>query len=224
MQTTVIKTLCTILLIFFQQGVAFGQKQEHAIKLADIDHHWILRARAGVPLCRSTAEQEHHRYVATCWTCSLMTTLNATALEIESLIELWRARFHDLDAALAHAKPDADRWSIAEVVGHLVDSACNNHQRFVRAQHCSDFVFPKYEQNDWVDAANYRESNWESLVELWYHYNRQLAVLIRNVSSSSLSNPCTITPYEPCTRGFLVTDYLDHLKHHFTILSGRMAR
>ncbi len=104
-----------------------------------------------------------------------------SALENESLIEPWRRKFLDLDAALAHAKPVPDRWSISEVIGHLVDSACNNHQRFVRAQHCSEFVFPKYDQNQWVAAANYQRGEWVSLVELWYHYNRQIAWIIRNM-------------------------------------------
>jgi hypothetical protein len=147
-----------------------------------------------------------------------------TAFEIESLIQSWRRNLLDLDAASAHAKPGPDRWSISEVVGHLVDSACNNHQRFVRAQCSSEFTFPKYEQNEWVAASNYRESEWESLVELWYHYNRQIVVLIRNMRVSSLSKPCTITPYETCTLGFLVSDYLDHMKHHLNILADRIAK
>lgn len=144
-----------------------------------------------------------------------------TASEIESLIESWRAKLHELDAVSAHAKPAPDRWSISEVVGHLVDSACNNHQRFVRAQHCSDLVFPKYEQNEWVAAAGYQQGDWESLVELWYHYNRLIAVLIRNMRESSLSTPCTITPYETCTLGYLVTDYLEHMKHHLAKIIER---
>lgn len=144
-----------------------------------------------------------------------------TASEIESLIESWRAKLHEQDAETAHAKPAPDRWSISEVVGHLVDSACNNHQRFVRAQHCSDLVFPKYEQNEWVAAAGYHQGDWGSLVELWYHYNRLIAVLIRNMRESSLSTPCTITPYETCTLGYLVTDYLEHMKHHLAKINER---
>lgn len=146
-----------------------------------------------------------------------------TALEIESLIESWRGKLLALDAASAQAKPTSDRWSISEVIGHLVDSACNNHQRFVRAQYCSDFVFPNYEQNEWVAAANYQEADWGSLVELWYHYNRQIARTIRKIRTPSLSTSCTITPYAPCTLGFLVSDYLEHMKHHLNILTDRVV-
>jgi|SRR6185369_15740986 len=151
-----------------------------------------------------------------------MRTVSETAAEIESLIELWRLKLLGLDAKRVHEKLAADRWAISEVVGHLVDSACNNHQRFVRAQHCQELVFPKYEQNEWVAAANYRQCDWDSLVELWFHYNRQLAVLIRNIPDAKLATRCTITPYEPCTLEFLVHDYLDHLRHHFAKLTERL--
>ena len=147
-----------------------------------------------------------------------------TASQIDALIESWRGTLLEIDAASAHAKPAPGRWSISEVVGHLIDSACNNHQRFVRAQHCSALVFPKYDQNEWVAAANYREFDWRSLVELWYLYNRQIVTLMRNMRESSLSTPCTITPYETCTLGFLVVDYLDHMKHHVGKLAERIAQ
>ncbi|QEG41504.1 hypothetical protein [Roseimaritima ulvae] len=105
----------------------------------------------------------------------------------------------------------------------LSHSACNNHQRFVRAQHCTELVFPKYEQNECVSAANYRACDWESLIELWYYYNRQIALMIRNIPESKLTTPCTITPYETCTLAFLVTDYLDHLHHHLEKLNERIS-
>ena len=151
-----------------------------------------------------------------------MPTQDETASEIESVVETWRTKLLALDTDWVHVKPAVDRWSISEVVGHLVDSACNNHQRFVRAQYCDVLVFPKYEQNEWVSTANYRHCDWDSLVQLWYHYNRQIAVLVRNIPDSKLPTPCTITPYETCTLGFLVTDYLDHLHHHFDKLTERI--
>jgi hypothetical protein len=40
------------------------------------------------------------------------------------------------------------KWSAREVIGHLIDSAANNHQRFVRAQFRDDLVFPGYEQEE----------------------------------------------------------------------------
>ncbi len=141
---------------------------------------------------------------------------------IERLADLWHDRLLTVSEEQAHSKPSPDRWSISEVVGHLDDSACNNHQRFVRAQATDALEFPKYDQNQWVDLAHYREFRWDSLVRLWCEYNRMLAGLIRRIPAGSLSVPCTILPFEPCTLEFLVTDYLDHLNHHLGILATRL--
>ena len=147
---------------------------------------------------------------------------NATAAQLESTIETWRDRFTALDAETAHQKPAPDRWSISEVVGHLIDSACNNHQRFVRAQFCDALEFPKYDQNEWVAAGGYQRGDWVSLVQLWYHYNRQIAALMRGVPESQLATPCKIGSGGSCTLEFLITDYLDHLNHHLKILAERI--
>jgi len=151
-----------------------------------------------------------------------MTTTTLVADKIEEVVASWRQQLLNITPSFAHHKPSAERWSISEVVGHLVDSACNNHQRFARAQFCTELTFPKYEQNEWVSAANYVHCDWETLVELWAHYNRQMAVLIRNIPPSALPTPCTITPCDTCTLEFLISDYLTHLKHHLTILSERI--
>ena len=149
--------------------------------------------------------------------------LEATAAGIESVVAEWRPKLIALEEDVARHKPTPERWAIAEVIGHLVDSACNNHQRFIRAQFCDDeLVFPKYDQNQWAAAANYAKHDWGSLVELWCHYNSLIATVIRNIPEEALSKKCTITPYDPCTLEFLVTDYLTHLHHHFKILDGRI--
>lgn len=119
-------------------------------------------------------------------------------------------------------KPTADRWSIAEVMGHLVDSAANNHQRFIRAQESDSLSFPKYEQNSWVKKNDYASANWESLVELWFHYNLQLARVIGQIPDADLTKQCTIGEYKPCTLEWLATDYVDHLIHHLKKIEERV--
>ena len=77
-----------------------------------------------------------------------MTILDESASNIESMIETWRDRLLGLDPNSIHTQPDPDRWSIPEVVGHLVESVCNSHQRSVRAQYGSELIFPKFEQKE----------------------------------------------------------------------------
>lgn len=145
-----------------------------------------------------------------------------TATQLIATIDAWRDRLLALDDAIVLHKPSPDRWAIAEVLGHLVDSACNNHQRFIRAQEGDALTFPKYDQNAWVACGGYRHSDWKSLVLLWYFYNRHLADVIRGIPAAKLNVRCTITPYEPCSLEFLVTDYLTHLQHHLAKLAERI--
>lgn len=145
-----------------------------------------------------------------------------TANQLTSTVTTARSEFLALDDATARHKPTSDRWSIAEVVGHLVDSACNNHQRFIRAQESDTLEFPKYDQNSWAACNNYHERDWQELVELWYFYNLHIAHVMRAIPDDQLQTPCNITTYEPCTLEFLVTDYLDHLNHHLVKIRERL--
>ena len=149
--------------------------------------------------------------------------LDPIADELDMLVKEWRAKFLQQNESEMSIRPTPERWAIAEVLGHLIDSANNNHQRFIRAQFSNELSFPKYDQKDWVQAAHYKSYSWANLVELWCQYNCLVAHLIRNVPASSLSTACTIEPYEPCTLGFLIEDYLVHLKHHLAIVDQRLS-
>jgi len=112
----------------------------------------------------------------------------------------------------------AGGWSHKEILGHLIDSASNNHQRIVRAQQVSFLEFPKYEQENWVSLQNYKHAAWPELVDFWRLYNHHMARVIEAVSPDKLEVPCSVGPSEPVTLGFLIKDYLRHLKHHLSQL------
>ncbi len=112
------------------------------------------------------------------------------------------------------SKPAPDRWSIQEILGHLLDSAANNHHRFVRAQAVEKFDFPGYEQESWVSVQGYQDGSWLDLVALWRLYNLHLARVIRRIPEKQLETICRIGSYEPVTLGYLVQDYLVHMTHH----------
>ena len=109
-------------------------------------------------------------------------------------------------------------WSSKQVLGHLIDSASNNHQRFVRALLADELSFPKYEQESWVHVQSYQDERWSDLVALWTFYNRHLLHLIRRMPEESLAKQCRIGDNAPMTLGELAADYLVHLEHHLTQL------
>ena len=124
------------------------------------------------------------------------------------------------------AEPRAPgKWSPREVLGHLVDSAANNHGRFVRAQLAEDLVFPGYEQEAWVRVQAYRAAPWAELTQLWRSYNLQLARVIDAIGEDDLTRPRArhnfhqlgwrkFSESEPATLQDLIVDYVQHLRHH----------
>ncbi|MBK9046740.1 MAG: hypothetical protein IPL74_08565 [Bacteroidetes bacterium] len=53
------------------------------------------------------------------------------------------------------AKKSLQKWSKKEILGHLIDSATNNHQRFVRGQF-ETVPEISYDQNNWNTFSYYQ--------------------------------------------------------------------
>jgi hypothetical protein len=133
---------------------------------------------------------------------------------IRKTVEDFVGRFDNLDEAIASQKPQPDKWSRKEILGHLIDSASNNHQRFVRAQYLKTVNLPSYEQKEWVNMQQYASRTWKELLGLWKAYNFHLAHILNHMSAECLQISCTIGSGEPLTIGYIVVDYLGHLQHH----------
>ena len=119
------------------------------------------------------------------------------------------------------ADPVAPRqWSRKQILGHLIDSAANNHQRFVRSQLESPLHFPGYAQEQWVKTQNYQDESWGYLVACWAGYNRHLLHVIAQIPAEKLANQCVIGGSDTVTLEFLARDYVRHLEHHLAQITG----
>lgn len=114
----------------------------------------------------------------------------------------------------ASIKPLPEKWSKKEILGHLIDSACNNQQKFVRTMANFRVDFIGYQQNHWVDSQKYNAANWQDLISLWQFYNLHLAHIIENFNNELLANEITIENAGTFTLEFIIKDYVEHLKHH----------
>jgi hypothetical protein len=137
--------------------------------------------------------------------------------------EIGHLRTLSESAAQIHpAGPDS--WSPKQELGHLIDSAANNHIRFVRAALDGVYRGPGYAQNDWVAIHGYALMPWETIVTAWHSYNTVLAVLIANIPQNKLAADCFIGSADtPDTLAFIVEDYILHMRHHIDHLLQRQS-
>ena len=123
-------------------------------------------------------------------------------------------KLKDISDAEASVKPQPHKWSYKEIIGHLIDSACNNQQKFVRTMQQPHLDFVGYKQDSWVALQQYNDANWLKIIDIWAAYNHQIAHIIENVDPSVLGHTISIEGTGPFTLQFIMTDYAEHLKHH----------
>lgn len=110
-------------------------------------------------------------------------------------------------------KPAPEKWSRKEILGHLLDSATNNHQRFVRSQF-EDAPSISYTQNNWVNYSNYNSLNSKLLISFWATYNKFIVELMNHISPENLKKECNSGGEKNETIEWLFNDYVTHLEHH----------
>jgi hypothetical protein len=121
-------------------------------------------------------------------------------------------------------KPAPNKWSKKELLGHLVDSAANNHHRFIKIQFLpAPYFVEGYAQNDWVRVQKYSEKDTEQLLNLWKVYNEHIVFIMQNTPDENLEiklNP--EDAFENADNLFhLMKDYVDHMDHHLKQIFSR---
>ncbi len=149
--------------------------------------------------------------------------------EFKHVIESSEIKLRSIGEEKSALKSSPNVWSSKEILGHLVDSSINNIIRFVNGQFQEDLIFAGYDQNKWVDAQNYKDADWNFIIDLWKQNNLQIIRIIEAIPNYVLSRNHQIHNYdviawmevpreEPSSLEYLVRDYLGHMKHHLDII------
>lgn len=147
---------------------------------------------------------------------------HALALLLKKTIDREFSELNRLEEPRAEIRPQGESsWSPREELGHLIDSAANNHLRFVRAALEGSYAGPPYAQNEWVTLHGYQEMPLPAIISLWYQYNALLARVIERIPAERLEAPVTIGDGAQATLRFVVEDYILHMRHHIDHLLGR---
>ena len=164
-----------------------------------------------------------------------MHTAPEYAAELELAVETAAATLRRVGDDEAARRPAPGKWSAKEIIGHLIDSASNNHQRFVRAQWQDDLIFTGYRQDEWVTSQDYQGAEWEPLLDLWVSFNRHIARVMRLIPDAvrlrehrrhNLDELAwTPVPADaPATLDYFMRDYVAHLRHHLRQIDALQLR
>lgn len=110
-------------------------------------------------------------------------------------------------------KINLKKWSKKEILGHLIDSATNNHHRFIRTQY-QNVPTIIYDQNKWIELNHYQQLNSKHVIQLWTIYNQHLLDVIKQIPQENLLRECNVGNEKNATLHFLIDDYVNHLEHH----------
>jgi len=145
--------------------------------------------------------------------------------EFKEAVESASSRLLAMSESQSKIRPGPDKWSPKEIIGHLIDSAANNHRRFVLAQLQEGLIFPGYEQDKWVVAQDYQTASWVSLVQLWKLYNLHILhlascipedILLKKRIKHNLHEIAwqAVPQNQPATLDYFIRDYFNHMQHH----------
>jgi hypothetical protein len=134
-------------------------------------------------------------------------------IRLAELLEIIPSLLRELSEEEFSAKISATKWSKKEVIGHLIDSAANNHQRFIRLQY-QQLPTLFYDQNKWNELNHYQDLPGAHIIQLWTIYNQHLLEVIKRIPEEHLSKECIVNDGKHQTLEFLRDDYVVHLEHH----------
>jgi uncharacterized damage-inducible protein DinB len=188
-------------------------------------HPRLDQPMSAVDLCFFVAEHDDHHLAAAAEIVAAARALPACAIDLANAVDQMLPGLRALGDDVSGRRPAQGKWSPREIIGHLIDSASNNHQRFVRASFQDNLVFAGYEQDKWVALQHYQEARWEDLLTLWASFNRHLVRVMvatpadvrRREHRSHNFDRIAMRPVaagSPASLEYFMEDYVLHLHHH----------
>jgi hypothetical protein len=144
-----------------------------------------------------------------------------TALEAELTESL--AFFRDIDEQDSKICYAEGKWTIRQVLGHIVDTERVMSYRAVRFARNDQTELPGFEQEDFVRGANFNEVSMGELLREFEYLRRANILMFRNLSPEAWSRRGKASGKEVSVRalGFIIAG---HEKHHRKIVKDRYVQ
>jgi hypothetical protein len=157
--------------------------------------------------------------------------LSTVGFDADRIAEISEDLFELQESFVAKPRKEG-AWSRKEILGHLIDSASVNHQRFIEAQVNDSIVFDGYAHQEWVELQGYQDQDWEELVTLWSALNMHICAVVEGIPDEVLGKEHTdhrfdvmayrpVASDKPSTLGYIIEDYFAHLRYHLDQILDR---
>lgn len=145
---------------------------------------------------------------------SVSAVLTGTAQKFRADLDEIHGTLNAVPVVLADRPWRDGGWTRKQIVGHLLDSAANNRQRFVRAAIEGTYTGPFYDQDAWVAAQGYADLSWQTLLKWWAVEHEILAAIVDRVPEERMDAECRVGDDPPVTLRYLIEDYITHQNWH----------
>lgn len=136
--------------------------------------------------------------------------------KILGLVKEWELILAGLPDKIVTNNKNSQNRTIKQIVGHMIDSASNNHQRMVRLHYNPNLDFPDYRQDNdrWIAIQKYQDENWENIVQLWKFFNLHIAHIINQTDEHQAGNKWVDCEGTMVSLEQMIVGYYDHLLLH----------
>ena len=142
-----------------------------------------------------------------------MTNVTVAIQRLTFLLDIIPSKLEEINEADYTFKPSQFQWSKKEILGHLIDSATNNHQRFIRIQYENEPVI-FYDQNQWNTLSHYNEISTPHLIKFWKLYNQHIVEIVQVIPTKNFYRLGIGKDGQKFPLHYYITDYVQHLEHH----------
>jgi len=141
--------------------------------------------------------------------------MEKTINKLQRLLDAGQEYIATTSAAELAEKPNPEKWSKKEIIGHLIDSGIANLQRFTEIQfEEKPYKINQYNQNSLVVANDYQNAETKEIGQFWVSINNRIKNVIKQQSEESLNYKIEFYDGKVSDLRFLMNDYVEHLEHH----------
>ena len=155
----------------------------------------------------------YERYVSLVENRDIIDTLGAQPTQLQDLLTA-------LPEEKGEFAYDEGKWSIKELIGHLIDGERMFAYRLFRISRADETPIEGFEQDGYIENAHSNRRSFSELLEEFSLLRRANLILIKNLTDDGWSRVGTANNAKISTRA-LIYIMAGHIEHHLGILKER---